>query len=152
MYSDYASLSLSPDKNQQPVAVDESYCALFNPTYTSLPTRARPDAKDFHRAFFLKNSHQLDPFCCEDLPTSFQKELSVVADRGNCTFYRKALVAQRVNASLLVVVYDTDMVTLMPNLSRSVETDPSISIPVLLVSNATGEEIIVSVCVIYDTL
>lgn len=79
-----------------------------------------------------------------DLPANFQKKLSLVAERGNCSFYDKALVAQKVNASLLLVVYDKAMVTSIPNLT-SPEGDPAIDLPVLLISNTTGEEIKVSV-------
>lgn len=65
-------------------------------------------------------------------------------DRGNCTFYHKALVAQKVNASILVIVYNETMVPVEPSLEPMEQDGPSITIPVILISNVTGEEIKVS--------
>ena len=53
-------------------------------------------------------------------------------------------MAQKANASLLLVVYDQAMVNSVPNLTSAYPGDPSIDIPVLLVSNVTGEDIKVS--------
>ena len=50
-------------------------------------------------------------------------------------------MAQRVNASMLVVVYNESVVSSVPSLEMEGEDGQPISIPVLLVSNGTGKEI-----------
>ncbi len=89
----------------------------------------------------LSNFTATDPLGCEDI-AHLVPSLSLVVERGNCTFYHKALVAQQVNASLLVVIYNDTMVTSVPSLEADSDSGGQpISIPVLLVSNDTGEEI-----------
>lgn len=135
-----ASLSLSTTLHQTPVLANESYCAIYNPDYTSIPTQSRPDASQFHEAFFLNVSTSSNPFGCEDLPPGFQKNLSLIVERGNCTFYRKALVAQTGKASMLVVIYNATVVTSVPSLEpEGNSSGPSISIPVLFVGNHAEE-------------
>ena len=50
-------------------------------------------------------------------------------------------MAQKVNASLLVVVYNDTTVDSVPSLNPEDPDDPAITIPVLLVDNGSGEEL-----------
>ncbi len=59
--------------------------------------------------------------------------------RGNCTFTEKALLAQEAMAAMLIVVYDSESVS-------SPQLNSSVTIPVLMVDNETGQLILVSVC------
>lgn len=136
---EYASLSLSTNVNREPVFVNESYCAVYNSFYVSPAAIAQAGA--FHPGLW-NDSALLDPFGCTDVPAEFRREVnnhSVIVDRGNCTFYRKALVAQKVNASMLLVVYN-ETITSVPALEPE-DDGPPISIPVLFVSRETGEKL-----------
>lgn len=137
---EYASLSLSKSINQErSVFVNESYCAIYNPSYSSIPTRKQADVELFHPGVYLNNSF-LHPLGCVDFPAKLVANHSVIVERGNCTFYKNALAAQQLNASLLLVVYNESMVTVVPGLDP-VDNGPTISIPILFVSNKTGEEL-----------
>lgn len=145
--SRYASLalSLSADLGQRSFPVNESYCAIYNPSFSSLPTRSLADEGSFHQGYYLGDPSVplADPLGCADVPAEYRKEVvngTLIVDRGNCTFYRKALAAQGVNASLLLVVYNETMVTDLPDLEPEGD-GPLISIPVIFISNGTGEEI-----------
>ena len=139
--SDYASLSLSTDLTQQPGGNDTSYCAVYNPSYVSLPTGNRPSPTHFHRAFYPEAT---DPYGCTALPSDTSVNQSLLLDRGNCTFYRKALLAQRANGTMLVVVYNETILDTVPSLDPENSSDsdlPAITIPVLFVSNDTGKKL-----------
>jgi len=128
--------------------VNESYCAAYNSEYTTI-SKKEPGQGDYYKAEFLSNS-SLDPFGygCEELPPDV-KNLCLIAFRGNCTFYKKALFAQRANASFLIVIYNETMVTSIPDFKPG-KGDPSINMPVLFVSNVTGESI--KVCPVFRVL
>lgn len=138
-HCDYASLSLTTDISRQEPTINQSYCAIYNPTYTSI-SKSKPDASKFHQVLVLKDSKS---FGCESV-SDLWSNLGVVVDRGNCTFYQKAFVAQTANASLLLVIYNETMVMTVPSLEMDEGAVLPITIPVLLVGNETGEAIKVS--------
>lgn len=119
--------------------MNESYCAVYNSFYVS--ASAIRQAGVFHPGFW-NDSTLFDPLGCTNVPAEFQEMVddhSLIVDRGNCSFYHKALVAQQVNASMLLVVYN-ETITSVPGLEPE-DNGPPISIPVLFVSKETGEEL-----------
>ena len=114
-----------------------TYCAVYNPSYAPLPVGNDPSAGQFHEA-------SLEDFGCTDFPAGLHENSSVIVDRGNCNFYDKALMAQRANASMLLVVYNESMISSVPLLvpdNNQSESDPTIVIPVLFIGSDTGEMI-----------
>ena len=89
-----------------------------------------------------------DIFGCTGLSSNDTHNEAAVVHRGHCTFVEKALVAQSAGACLLIVVYNESKVLKVPDLEVN-KTERSVNIPVLLVSNTTGEDIIVSMKLIY---
>jgi len=80
-----------------------------------------------------------DPYGCVQPMDRGVVNKSVVLLRGNCTFSEKALNAQLAGAKMVVVVYNESQSRLAnPSLNES------ITIPVLMVGNASGEFILVS--------
>ena len=113
-----------------------TYCAVYNPSYAPLPVGNDPSAGQFHEA-------SLEDFGCTDFPAGLHENSSVIVDQGNCTVYHKALMAQRANASmLLVVVYNESVISPVPSLDPgNNKSDPAIVIPVLYIGSDTGEMI-----------
>lgn len=122
--------------------MNESFCAIYNPSYTSLPTRNQAEAGLYHPGALLRDYNALDPLACANVTDDSMNGLlvnhSVIVERGQCDFYRKALNVQYWNASLLLVVYNDTESVVVPSLDHE-DDGPPISIPVLLVSNETGE-------------
>ena len=129
---------MSADISQKPLFVDADFCVLYNPSYAPIPTASLPDATRFHAAFYPEED---DPLGCTKLPPGTPEGISVVFDRGNCTFYTKALEAQKVNASMVVIVYNETILDSVPSLVPGDKSSPPITIPVVFISNSSGEDL-----------
>lgn len=116
----------------------KEFCAIYNPTFTTVSTAKSPSASDGIPAVYS----DLDTFGCTDLPSNSLVGNASIVSRGNCTFVQKALVAQSAGAHLLVVVYNESKILTIPDLQVNGST--SVKIPVLLISNVSGESITVS--------
>jgi len=140
---DFASLALtthlSPSSTPEMVSVNYTFCAIFNPTFVAPPTQSHPRLDNFHPAVYpSKNPDRLG---CS-APTDSDEIVangSLVVDRGICTFYEKAAVAQTLEASMLVVVYNSTNLAI-PDLESNSNKTP-ISIPVLIIGNDSGQQL-----------
>ena len=83
-----------------------------------------------------------DEFGCTGFPSHSLNGSALVVSRGNCTFVHKALRAQSAGADLLIVVYNESKVFTIPDLQTNETT--SVIIPVMLISNVSGENLSVS--------
>ncbi len=110
---------------------------MYNSDYTTLVTQTQPLSSNYHLAV---GNTSYDPYGCSPPPTDLVTVNStLVVLRGNCTFTEKALLAQEAMAAMLIVVYDSESVS-------SPQLNSSVTIPVLMVDNETGQLILVSVC------
>ena len=120
----------------------KEFCTIYNSAYTQVPVA---DTPPFNDKIEIVHSDQ-DIFGCTDLSSNDTHNIvdkAFVVNRGNCTFVQKALVAQSAGAHLLIVVYNESKIFTVPDLQVN-ETEMPVKIPVLLISNMTGENIIVS--------
>lgn len=71
---------------------------------------------------------------CDDYATTFPAGTAVLVQRGTCSFREKALAAEKAGAAA-VILYNNTTGTITP----TVEGDPAITIPVVMLSQADGE-------------
>ena len=147
---DFASLSLTtnlpatPNSSQEVISINYTFCAFFNPSYASPPYQSHPRLDGFHHAVYPSENQEKRFGCSSPIPSNVSLQDSILlVDRGSCSFYKKAWLAQKQGASLLVVIYNQTVFDLSP---RLVPTDMQnvttpISIPVLYVLNGSGEQI-----------
>ena len=102
--------------------------------HPSLRTQSQPTPSDYIPAV---TSTSYDPYGCTPPPLGLATNQTLVVLRGNCTFNDKALLAQSAGARMVVVVYDSSQVA-PPSLNDS------IIIPVLMLDNDTGQQLLVS--------
>ena len=139
---EYASLALAT--NVPPSSsVNHTFCAIYNPLYLSPPQQDHPTS--FYTAVYPSNDDpSFDPLGCSPINSSFHlSNISLVVGRGNCTFYRKAIVAKAADAALLVVVYNQTTVDSIPSMEPDDQDNEtsSIDIPVIFIGNDSGEEL-----------
>ena len=135
-YADYAVLATSTDSRQW-----KEFCSIYNSDYTQVPLAGAPLFSDTLEVVYSDE----DFLGCTDLPSNDTVvDKALIVHRGNCTFVQKALVAQSAGARLLLVVYNESQIWTVPDLQVD-KTETPVSIPVLLISNVTGENIIVSI-------
>lgn len=126
------------------VVVKHTFCALFNPKDTTLPIKDHLLLEDFHQAVYPSESPESRTGCSYPMASSEPLQGSaLILDRGNCSFYRKALTAQSADAAMLVVVYDSNQLPHFPHLflSQKKPTDFPITIPVLYVLHDSGQQL-----------
>jgi hypothetical protein len=133
--ADYAVLATSTDSREW-----TEFCSIYNSDATQVPVANAPLVGNKLEAVYSDE----DIFGCTDLsPNDTVDGKALIVNRGNCTFVQKALVAQSAGARLVVVVYNESQVWTVPDLQVDKNETP-INIPVLLISNVTGENIWVS--------
>ena len=114
----------------------KDFCAIYNPVEVSIS----------NTHLFVNEIKAVQPpqdeFGCTGLPSHSLNGSALVVSRGNCTFVDKALVAQSAGADLLIVVYNELKVFTVPDLQVNETT--SVIIPVMLISNISGENLSVS--------
>ncbi len=140
--SDFASLALSTvptstaaTSTPNSVSVNYTFCAVFNPSFVKPPYQDYPN--NFHRAVYPSENK----LGCSS-PINYNSSIvkpSVILDRGGCTFYEKARASQERDASMVVVVYNSTSMA-VPDLKPNA-SDPSISIPVLIIGNDSGQQL-----------
>ncbi len=134
--ADYAVLATSTDSSEW-----TEFCSIYNSDSTQVPVANAPVVGNKLQAVYSDE----DIFGCTDLsPTDIDVDKALIVNRGNCTFVQKALVAQSAGARLLMVVYNESQVWTVPDLQVDKNETP-VNIPVLLISNVTGENIMVSI-------
>ena len=134
--ADYAVLAASSGSGEW-----EEFCGIYNSDFTQVPVASDPSVGDKLEAVYPDE----DVLGCTDLSpndTTFDKAL--IFRRGSCTFVQKALVAQSAGARLLLVVYNESQVWTVPDLQVN-KSETAVNISVLLISNVTGENLIVSI-------
>ena len=136
---DFAALAISNTSQHPANHTWTNYCAVINSQFTKI--------KQSNPKTFIPAVTSDDPFGCSDLPPYTHNDSATIVYRGNCTFYRKAFVAQSANLSLLVVIYNESTVDSSPDLRGGEGENVHITIPVLMVDNNTGSEIMVCMCV-----
>ena len=134
VYADYAVLATSTDSRQW-----NEFCSIYNADYTQIPVAGAPSFSNKLEAVYSDE----DVFGCTNLSPNETVDKALIVHRGNCTFVQKALVAQSAGARLLIVVYNESQVWTVPDLQVNKNETP-VNIPVLLISNVTGENILVS--------
>jgi len=123
------------------VSVNHTFCAVFNPKYAALSSQSYPQADTFHHVIYLNDSAESRLGCSFPAdPNPSLRDAAVVVDRGNCSFYRKALVAQEQGAAFLVVAFNRSSFNGLPHLAAAdrKQTDPSILIPVFYLQHGTA--------------
>ena len=136
VYADYAVLDATTDSREW-----KDFCSIYNPAYTQVQVANAPSFSNKLEAVYSDE----DIFGCSYLsPNDTAVDKALLVRRGNCTFVQKALVAQAAGARLLVVVYNESQVWTVPDLQVN-KTETPVNIPVLLISNVTGENIMVSI-------
>lgn len=134
--ADYAILATSTDSREW-----TEFCSIYNSDATQIPIGNAPLMNDKLEAIYSNE----DVFGCTYLlPNDTVVDKALIVDRGNCTFVQKALVAQSAGAHLLIVVYNESQVWTVPDLQVD-ENETPVNMPVLLISNVTGENIMVSI-------
>ena len=134
--ADYAVLATSTDSREW-----TDFCSIYNSDATQVPVGSAPLVANKLEAVYSNE----DVFGCANLsPNDTVVDKALIVDRGNCTFVEKALVAQSAGAHLLIVVYNESQVWTVPNLQVDKNETP-VNIPVLLISNVTGENIMVGI-------
>jgi signal peptide peptidase-like protein 2B len=119
----------------------ETFCAVYNKDWGSVPTGNRPST-------WFPAEEASDLLACSHQSLS-QVGAAVVSLRGNCSFCEKASYVESAGGSLLVVVYNESDLWVEPVCALRNHTP---SIPVLLVSNATGWSILHSLSLFNLTL
>lgn len=134
--ADYAVLAASSGSGEW-----EEFCGIYNSDFTQVPVASDPSVGDKLEAVYPDE----DVLGCTDLsPNDTAVDKALIFRRGNCTFVQKALVAQSASARLLLVVYNESQVWTVPDLQVN-KSETAVNISVLLISNVTGENLIVSI-------
>lgn len=134
--ADYAVLAASSGSGEW-----EEFCGIYNSDFTQVPVASDPSVGDKLEVVYPDE----DVLGCTDLsPNDTAVDKALIFRRGNCTFVQKALVAQSASARLLLVVYNKSQVWTVPDLQVN-KSETAVNISVLLISNVTGENLIVSI-------
>ena len=134
--ADYAVLAASSGSGEW-----EEFCGIYNSDFTQVPVASDPLVGDKLEVVYPDE----DVLGCTDLsPNDTAVDKALIFRRGNCTFVQKALVAQSASARLLLVVYNESQVWTVPDLQVN-KSETAVNISVLLISNVTGENLIVSI-------
>ena len=134
--ADYAVLAASSGSGEW-----EEFCGIYNSDFTQVPVASDPSVGDKLEAVYPDE----DVLGCTDLsPNDTAIDKALIFRQGNCTFVQKALVAQSASARLLLVVYNESQVWTVPDLQVN-KSETAVNISVLLISNVTGENLIVSI-------
>ncbi len=124
--------------------VTNTFCAIFNPLYIAPPIKDHLQADDFHMVVYPSSSPESRLGCSSPIESGETLQgRALILDRGNCSFYRKALTAQSADVAMLVVVYDSDQLVNFPyfSLPERKATDLDITIPVLYMLQTSGQQL-----------
>ena len=84
--------------------------------------------------FIIANNGSNSTLACDTIANNIKDKI-VLIDRGNCTFLEKAQRAQRAGAKAIILVNNTSGVSIFGS------PDPSVTIPMVMVSQADGNKI-----------
>ncbi|KAJ7396098.1 transient receptor potential cation channel subfamily M member 7 [Pitangus sulphuratus] len=104
--------------------VTKDYCIIYNSKWTSLP-------KSLDNATFRTLENLTSTVLCSssEVPSGIMKDKAVVVMRGNCTFLKKARIAQSLGAKMLLIASKSRLSAISDN-----KTDfEDVTLPVALI-------------------